>query len=77
MKIKGGVLYKVPRTVSHILRHLKGKINAALFSLWNIDDNDLKQSLLHITNGKVEGAVHRHPAARRQGQCFHHLLYLV
>lgn len=65
MKIKGGKFCKIPRTVPGILRHLKGKINTALFSLWNKGGDDVKWSLLHITNGKVEGAEHRHPTVRR------------
>lgn len=64
LKIKGGKLCKVPRTVADILRHLKGKINTVLFSLWNKGGDDLKQSLLHITDGKVEGVVHSHPTVR-------------
>lgn len=65
MKIKEGKFCKVPRTVPDILRHLKGKIKTALFSPWNKGGDDVKRRWLHITNGKVEFAGHRHSTVRR------------
>lgn len=57
MKIKRGKLCKVPRTMPDIPRHLTGRINTLLSSPWKTEGDDLKQSLLHTTNGKVGGAV--------------------
>lgn len=44
------------------LRHLKGKKTPTIpFSQWNTAIDDLKQSVVHTTNGKVNSAGHRHP----------------
>lgn len=52
------------------LRHLKGKKKKAIpFSQWNKNIDDLKQSVVHTTNRKVNGAGHRHPTEQLQGQC--------